>query len=46
MRKVEREIVSEAQPKQDSGFDLQQMFSQLQANPEALGQLAALLKNT
>ena len=47
MRKVEREIVSEAQHQQNQagGVDLLQLFSQLQANPEIAGQLAALLKS-
>ena len=47
MRKVEREIVEQAKPQpqpQTAAVDLQQLFAQLQQNPEVLGQLAAMLK--
>lgn len=47
MRKVEREIVEQAKPQpqpQSAAVDLQQLFAQLQQNPEVLGQLAAMLK--
>ena len=45
MRKVEREIVEQSKPQpQAAAVDLQQLFAQLQQNPEVLGQLAALLK--
>ena len=44
MQQVEREV-SKPVPAQTNGLDLQQLFSQLQQNPEVLGQLAALLKS-
>ena len=45
MRKVEQEIVEQAEPQpQTAAVDLQQLFAQLQQNPEVLGQLAAMLK--
>ena len=47
MRKVEQEIVEQAKPQtqpQSAAVDLQQLFAQLQQNPEVLGQLAAMLK--
>ena len=44
MQEVERKISKPASP-QGTSLDLQQLFSQLQQNPEVLGQLAALLKS-
>lgn len=44
MQQVEAEV-NKSTPAQDNGLDLQQLFSQLQQNPEVLGQLAALLKS-
>ena len=43
MQQVEAEV-SKPSPTQEGNVDLQQLFSQLQQNPEVLGQLAALLK--
>ena len=44
MQEVERKISKPVSP-QGTSLDLQQLFSQLQQNPEVLGQLAALLKS-
>ena len=44
MQQVEREI-SRPAASQGDGLDLQKLFTQLQQNPEVLGQLAALLKS-
>ena len=44
MQEVEREI-TKPMPSQGTGLDFQQLFSQLQQNPEVLSQLAALLKS-
>ena len=44
MRKVEQSITAQTEQKQDASLDLQQLFVQLQKNPEVVSQLAALLK--
>jgi len=44
MQEVEAKVNKPA-PVQENDLDLQKLFSQLQQNPEVLGQLAALLKS-